>query len=347
MTPAPDACSPVDVGAKAERTERARIPVRLAARPAHRNDEPPRAGGFPERPMLRTGRRIEDGRAHARSRISVALTCRLPSSPPVPCASARSQLFTCTCGCASPRNCRTASMTLVMPPRLAGWLLHKPPPSVLTGSLPTPEIRLPSATKRPPSPFLQKPEILELHQHGDREAVVDRGILDVPRRHAGLFECGLARPGRAREGEIDVAAGLSLDRLAGADDADQRPRQAPRHLRARQHQCAAAVADHAAVEPVQRIGDHGRAQNILDRHQLAQHGVRIVPGVVGGGDLDPGELLAGGAELMHVPHRAHRVHVGGGRLRRDTPREDRAALRCRRAARSRWPRLRCAAGPPE
>jgi len=44
---------------------------------------------------------------------------------------------------------------LVMPPRLTGWLLHSPPPSVLNGSLPTPEIRLPSATNLPPSPFLQ------------------------------------------------------------------------------------------------------------------------------------------------------------------------------------------------
>jgi hypothetical protein len=44
-----------------------------------------------------------------------------------------------------------------MPPRLAGWLLHSPPPSVLNGSLPTPEIRLPSATNRPPWPFSQKP----------------------------------------------------------------------------------------------------------------------------------------------------------------------------------------------
>ena len=32
-----------------------------------------------------------------------------------------------------------------------------PPPSVLNGSLPLPEIRLPSATNLPPSPFLQKP----------------------------------------------------------------------------------------------------------------------------------------------------------------------------------------------
>ena len=95
--------------------------------------------------------------AHSRSMISVAAPWRVPSEPPVPCAMARSQLGTCTLGCASPRSWRTASITLVMPPRLVGWLLQRPPPSVLNGSLPTPEIRLPSATNLPPSPFLQKP----------------------------------------------------------------------------------------------------------------------------------------------------------------------------------------------
>jgi hypothetical protein len=42
--------------------------------------------------------------------------------------------------------------------------------------------------------------------------------------------------------------------------------------------------------------------------------------MVRGGDLDPGELLAGGAEFMHVTHCHHRVTVGGdnavGRLER-------------------------------
>ena len=56
-----------------------------------------------------------------------------------------------------PYTACTSPMIFVMPPRLAGWLLHSPPPSVLKGSLPTPLMRLPSATKRPPWPFSQKP----------------------------------------------------------------------------------------------------------------------------------------------------------------------------------------------
>src|SRR5206468_10187850 len=66
--------------------------------------------------------------------MTVALPWRVPSEPPVPCASAMSQFFTWTLGCASPRSCRTASTTFVSPPRLAGWLLQSPPPSVLNGS---------------------------------------------------------------------------------------------------------------------------------------------------------------------------------------------------------------------
>src|SRR3984957_6112764 len=129
-----------------KRTDRARKIVRLAAGGAALDQEFALGGGIPER--LRLGVALR-GRIsgfvghHTRSRMQVEAAWRTPSRPPVPCASARSQFGTCTFGCASPRNCRTASMILVMPPRLTGWLLHKPPPSVLNGSLPTPEIRLP------------------------------------------------------------------------------------------------------------------------------------------------------------------------------------------------------------
>src|SRR5690606_4379000 len=68
-----------------------------------------------------------------RSMIAVAQLCLCPRAPPVPCDIASVQLRTCTVGCASPRNWRTVSITLVMPPRCAGWLLHQPPPSVFTG----------------------------------------------------------------------------------------------------------------------------------------------------------------------------------------------------------------------
>src|SRR5580704_14856672 len=163
---------PFDLVAEAERAVRSRIEMRLGAGGAFLVEELALPGRVPERLRLGVDRRRGDlallrlrlrlllrlgHRAHPRSMMTVAPACRVPSEPPVPCAKARSQFLTCTAGCASPRNCRTASSTFVNPPRFDGWLLHSPPPSVLNGNLPTPAIRLPSLTKRPPWPFSQKP----------------------------------------------------------------------------------------------------------------------------------------------------------------------------------------------
>ena len=64
---------------------------------------------------------------------------------------------------------------------------------------------------------------------------------------------------------------------------------------------------------MQRIGDHRRVQHVLDGDDVAQHRVRVVLRVMRGRDLDPGELLAGGAVLVHVAHGAHAVDVVRGR----------------------------------
>src|SRR6185437_12915386 len=152
--------------AEAVRAKAARVPMRLAALGAAADHQLAGSGAVEERLgfRVRLGRSDERDLAlnighidYSRSRITVLPQWRVPSEPPVPWAMARSQFFTCTAGWASPRNCRTASMILVMPPRLAGWLEQSPPPSVLKGSLPTPEIRLPSATNLPPLPFSAKP----------------------------------------------------------------------------------------------------------------------------------------------------------------------------------------------
>src|SRR5690606_13179138 len=155
---------PFDVLAERERAGRARIEEMLAGILAEADQQLAFFGRVPEALALDVdcGRGILALlrlRAHASSvpRMTVALPWRVPSEPPVPCASASRMFFTWTAGCASPRICRTASRTLVRPPRLPGWLLQRPPPSVLKGSLPWPEIRLPSETNFPPWPFSQKP----------------------------------------------------------------------------------------------------------------------------------------------------------------------------------------------
>src|SRR6516162_566215 len=148
---------------EAEGAYRARIVVQLPTSLALADHQLALGRGVPERLGFEIGHRGLDlallalHHCHSRSMITVAAPCRVPSEPPVPCAKAISQFATWTLGCASPRNWRTASTTLVSPPRFDGWLLHNPPPSVLNGNLPVPEIRFPSETNRPPWPFSQKP----------------------------------------------------------------------------------------------------------------------------------------------------------------------------------------------
>src|SRR5262245_5274689 len=106
--------------------------------------------------------------------------------------------------------------------------------------------------------LLAEPEIFERHDDGDREAVVDRRVIDVRRLDAGPRERRRTRPHRARVAEIDLAAQLELGRLAGAEQLDARATQVRHDLGRYDDQGAAAVADHAAVETMQRIRDHRR-----------------------------------------------------------------------------------------
>src|SRR3984957_5140817 len=108
---------------EAERADRARKIMRFAAGGAALDQELALYRLLPEMPGfgIALRRRVFDFRVHhTRSRMQVDAAWRTPRRPPVPWATARSQFLTCTLGCACPRSCRTASMILVMPPRLTG-----------------------------------------------------------------------------------------------------------------------------------------------------------------------------------------------------------------------------------
>ncbi|MCY1528034.1 hypothetical protein D9M68_631240 [compost metagenome] len=96
--------------------------------------------------------------------------------------------------------------------------------------------------------------------------------------------------------------------------------QRARNFRPHHDQGAAAVADDTAVELVERVGNHPGREHVGHAYRLAQHRVGVVPGVRGGGHLDPGKLFAGGAVLMHVACRGERVHVDGNRCVRQLER---------------------------
>ncbi len=104
-----------------------------------------------------------------------------------------------------------------------------------------------------------------------------------------------------------------LGRFASAAHLDQRAFELLRDLGPRHDQGAAAIAHHTAIEPVQRVRDHRRVHYVFHRHHVAQHGVRIVLGVMGRRHLDPRQLLAGGTELVHMALGNHAVEVLRGR----------------------------------
>src|SRR4029077_21010374 len=112
--PPPRGLRPLRAVAAAEGADGARIVLTLAARGAALDHQ--LAGGrrVPEGLGLGIDRRSGDralGGAHAslRPMMRVALPARGSREPPVPWASAMSQFFTWTLGCASPRSWRTAS----------------------------------------------------------------------------------------------------------------------------------------------------------------------------------------------------------------------------------------------
>src|SRR5439155_19549208 len=161
--------------------------------------------------------------------------------------------------------------------------------------------------------LLAEAQVFDLHQYRDGEAVIDRGIFDVLWRNTRFLERPWTGPDPGGISEIEIlAAARSLHRFAVPDQPHQRLFQAFGDFRRGHDQRAAAVADHAAGQAMQRIGDHRRIEHFLDGDDLAQHRVRIVLRVMGGRDLDPGELLAGGAMLVHVAHGTHAVGVVGG-----------------------------------
>ena len=112
--------------------------------------------------------------------------------------------------------------------------------------------------------------------------------------------------GHAEPGDHDRLVGELRGPLRRADD----------HRRG-------AVGLRAAVEQVERVAHRRRGEHLLDRHLVAEVGVGVELAVVVVLHGDGGEVLAGGAELVHVPGgergEQHRRRLAAG--------EDRVARR--------------------
>ena len=153
-------------------------------------------------------------------------------------------------------------------------------------------------------PFFAKAQVFQLHQHGDSEAVVQGGILDVGRGDTCFRKSHRTRKCCGRIGQVNLTTHAMFRRFACAAHHHKRAsvfaRELPRNFRARHNQGTTAIAHHAAVQTVQWIAHHRGVDHLLDRHQIAQHGVDVVLCMVRCCNLDPGQLFAGSAKLVHV-----------------------------------------------
>ena len=119
-----------------------------------------------------------------------------------------------------------------------------------------------------------------------------------------------------RVAEVDAAPIQSLHKLAGAPDLNQRTLERARDFRSGDDQGTASVRHHTAIHAADRVRYHGRSEHLVHGEHLAQHGVRIVLGMMRCGHLDPGELLGGCPELVHVASGHQGIAVDGERAKR-------------------------------
>src|SRR5713101_5657509 len=112
-------------------------------------------------------------------------------------------------------------------------------------------------------------EILERRENGDRERIVDHCYVDVFVRDASALERKPSRLRRRNFQKIPLASRRVTDRLARAENIDRLLLQIPRALGRGDHQRAAAIADDATIEQMQRRRDDSRRKHISDRDRLA------------------------------------------------------------------------------
>ena len=154
--------------------------------------------------------------------------------------------------------------------------------------------------------------VLELDDDVDREVVGDPGDVDVVTRDTGDAERRLGREAAALEaGETRCRAGIEVAvPLAPAEHGDGGVAPERGDVGCAGHDDAARPLVHeTAVEQLERFRDHARRHDLVDGQLAAPavHRQRVEGCAVALGDGDLGQLLLGGAELVHVPPCDHRV----------------------------------------
>ena len=203
---------------------------------------------------------------------------------------------------------------LVMPPLLPGWLEQSLPPSVLTGSRPTPEIRLPSATSARPCPFAEA-DVRSRADHCDGETVVERGVADVAWRHLpASLEPLAALKTRGRVGGVDAPA-PAVPSSPSPAPAIFTTGRAPATSRISGRVTTSAPPPSVTTQQAgaaQRIGDQRRG-HITSASVIGSRSAHADCTGVMRSHLDPGELFPAVVPNSHVALGDHgvKLQIGG------------------------------------
>src|SRR2546427_6389288 len=161
-------------------------------------------------------------------------------------------------------------------------------------------------------PLLDKPEVLDREDLGNREVVVHLCDLDV----LGVQPCLRERPLARDDGRVhhrDVAAIVEREevaRLAGAREANRRGGELAGFLHLAQDDRRGSVGERCAVEQAERLRDPGRLQDRLERDFLLELSLGIQGAILVILHRDGGHLLPRRAVLVHVSPGHHRVQAG-------------------------------------
>ena len=142
-------------------------------------------------------------------------------------------------------------------------------------------------------------EILDLHEADDGIVVIGLDEVDVFGPEPGLV-VELARVERPAAAILDRIVREGVVPLDGGEDGGVGDAERPRAVLFHHQAGLGAGAGHDAVEQAERLGDRPRAQILLHGERALHHRVRDGERVLALGDAEPAEILAPGAELLHV-----------------------------------------------
>ncbi len=146
-----------------------------------------------------------------------------------------------------------------------------------------------------------EPEVLEPIDREVGEGVVDHQVVDVVMRDPGPGERRRAGDTeRPRRGEVlHLADRRGLDALARAEHV-HRALEVGGTLVGGEDEGPAAVGHQAALQQVERFGDHARLEHVVDRDRVPERGPRIHRRPLALDDGDHRQVLVGGAVGLGV-----------------------------------------------